>query len=214
MTGLFQVARRRMVDRIRGRSLAGEMVLAAMEDLPREIFVDPALAPRAYGRDVLPIGFGQTMSHPEVVAFMTQALELTPGMKVLEIGTGSGYQAALLHLLGMEVWTVERIAKLLEGARRAWGLLNILDEINVAVGDGYLGWPETAPFDRILLTAAPPEVPNTLLTQLREGGQLVMPIQEGEQQRLLRLRLEGNRAYREDLGPCSFVPMKARVVEA
>ncbi len=204
-----------MVERLRAQGLAGEEVLAAMEDLPRERFVDAALAPRAYGRDALPIGMGQTLSHPEVVAFMTESLQLSPGMRVLEVGTGSGYQAALLALLGAEIWTMERIADLLAGAERAWRKLDLSGRIAARMGDGYRGWPEAAPFDRILLTAAPDDVPPALLGQLADGGLLVLPLLDGASgQRLVRLRLEGHRAYREDLGPCSFVPMRARTVEA
>jgi protein-L-isoaspartate(D-aspartate) O-methyltransferase len=208
-----RVARERMVARIREQKLAGEAVLAAMESLPRHRFVDPALAPRAYGRDALPIGEGQTLSHPEIVARMTEALRLETGHCVLEVGTGSGYQAALLALLHCRVWTIERIPVLLESARRVWEALRLAAAIRARLGDGYLGWPGAARFDRILLTAAPSEIPNALLDQLRDGGLMVLPLDEGDGQRLVRLRREGERAYREDLGDCSFVPMRARTRE-
>jgi protein-L-isoaspartate(D-aspartate) O-methyltransferase len=214
MNDPFLIARTRMVERLRESNLAGEEILAAMEQLPRQIFLDPALWPRAHGRDVLPIGFEQTMSHPEVVAFMTESLQVRPGLKVLEIGTGSGYQAALLALLGARVWTMERIENLLTRAREGWRELRSLPAIEARVGDGYQGWPTAAPFDRILVTTAPREVPMKLLGQLKDGGVLVLPVEEGGEQRLVRLKLKGKQAWREDLGPCSFVPMRARTVEA
>lgn len=214
MSDGYRIARSRMLERLREQKLAGEAVLGAMSALPRHLFVDPALARRAYGRDALPIGNEQTLSHPEIVALMTEALALNSGDRVLEIGTGSGYQAALLALMGARVWTVERIASLLERAERIWAELGLSDKISACHGDGYLGWPEAAPFDRILLTAAPRELPTGLLAQLSEGGLLIAPQVLAEGQRLLRYRLEGARAYQEDLGPCSFVPMLGRTIGA
>ena len=214
MNDNFRIARERMVERLRSQKLAGEDVLGAMAELPRHRFVDPALAQRAHGRDALPIGKGQTLSHPEIVARMNEALRLAPGMKVLEIGTGSGYQAALLALLGARVWTIERHESLMYGARTVWHELGLEAAITERVGDGYLGWAEAAPFDRVLVTAAPPEVPPVLLAQIVEGGLMVLPIEKEGSQRLIRLRLEGDRAYREDLGACSFVPMRTRTVGA
>lgn len=212
MNDSYRIARDRMLDRLRRNGLAGEAVLGAMGSLPRHRFVDAALQRRAYGRDALPIGHEQTLSHPEVVARMSEALSLTAGLRVLEIGTGSGYQAALLARLGVSVWTIERIAPLLEGARAVWHEIGMDGAIHAKHGDGYLGWPEAAPFDRILLTAAPPDAPAALLGQLSDGGLLVMPQVQAEGQRLLRYRLKGDRAYREDLGACSFVPMLAQTV--
>jgi protein-L-isoaspartate(D-aspartate) O-methyltransferase len=200
-----------MVERLRAKALAGEEVLAAMEELPRHLFVDPALAPRAYREDALPIGQGQTLSQPETVAFMSESLQLKPGLRVLEVGTGSGYQSALLAMLGAELWTVERLGALLDKARAAWGLLGLAERIRSRVDDGYRGWLEAAPFARILVTAAPSALPPALLDQLAEGGLMVLPLLEQGKQRLIRLRMEGNRAYREDLGSCEFVPMRARV---
>ncbi len=212
MNDNYRIARDRMLTRLRDAGLAGEAVLGAMGSLPRHRFVDPALQRRAYGRDVLPIGHEQTLSHPEVVARMSEALDLRAGMRVLEVGTGSGYQAALLARMGASVWTLERIAALLEGAKEVWREIGLGGAIHAKHGDGYLGWPEAAPFDRILLTAAPPELPAALLGQLEEGGLLVMPQGAAEGQRLLRYRLQGDQAFREDLGACSFVPMLAQTV--
>ncbi len=212
MNDPYRIARDRMIGRLREEGLAGEAVLGAMSSLPRHRFVDPALQRRAYGRDALPIGHEQTLSHPEVVARMSEALNLRSGMRVLEIGTGSGYQAALLARLGVGVWTIERIAALLDGAQAKWREIGLGGAIRAKHGDGYLGWPEAAPFDRILLTAAPPEAPAVLLGQLSEGGLLVMPQVIDKGQRLLRYHLKGDRAFREDLGACSFVPMLAQTV--
>jgi protein-L-isoaspartate(D-aspartate) O-methyltransferase len=206
----FAIARERMIARLRAQALAGEEVLGAMAQLPRELFVDAALASRAYGRDALPIGYGQTLSHPEIVARMTEALRVEPGQKVLEIGTGSGYQAALLASLGLRVWTLERIAGLLERARPLWARLSLETLIAARHADGYRGWPEAGPFARIIVTAAPREVPAALLGQLAEGGLLVTPLGGESGQHLLRFRLRGEQAFREDLGLCSFVPMLSR----
>ena len=213
MNGRFRVARERMVDRIREKGLAGEAVLAAMAEIPRHVFVDSALAVKAYGEDALPIGMEQTLSHPEVVAYMTESLSISAGQRILEIGTGSGYQAALLHLLGVEVWTVERMGGLLEDARRRWRELGMDGAIRSRMSDGYEGWPEGAPFDRILVTASPRRTPAALLGQLAEGGLLLLPLDEGKGQCLVRCRREGRKAYREKLGACSFVPMLGRTVE-
>ncbi|MBM4118436.1 protein-L-isoaspartate(D-aspartate) O-methyltransferase [bacterium] len=208
----YAVARERMVARLRAQALAGEEVLAAMAELPRHLFVDAALAGRAYGRDALPIGYGQTLSHPEVVARMTEALLPEAGLRALEVGTGSGYQAALLAALGLEVWTVERIAGLLARAEPLWERLGVAGRIHARHADGYRGWPEAAPFARVIITAAPRELPRALFGQLGDGGLLVTPLGGEADQRLLRFRLRGERAFREDLGACSFVPMLGRTV--
>ncbi len=213
MSDRFRVARGRMVDRIRAKGLASETVLAAMGEIPRHLYVDPALELKAYGENALPIGWEQTLSHPEVVAFMTESLGIRPGMRILEIGTGSGYQASLLARLGASVWTIERIEGLLSTALDHWKADGFEGDIKARLADGYLGWPEAGPFDRILLTASPREVPETLLRQLKEDGILLLPLASEKGQCMVRYRREGDRAYREELGDCSFVPMLARTVK-
>lgn len=191
----------------RGRDLRDPRVVDALRAVPRHHFVPAASLAAAYADVPLPIGEGQTISQPAVVASMTQALELRGGERVLEIGTGSGYQAAVLSLLAARVWSIELIARLGERARARLAQLGYAN-VEVRVGDGYAGWPDQAPFDRILLTAAPPEVPEALVDQLAEGGVLVAPVgPEGETQKLLRLRKTRGSITREDLGRVVFVPM-------
>jgi protein-L-isoaspartate(D-aspartate) O-methyltransferase len=172
----------RMVDeQIRARGIASPRVLDAMRKVPRHRFVPDHLAGYAYEDGPLPIGSGQTISQPYIVAYMTEALELQPSHRVLEIGTGSGYQAAVLAEIVKEVYTIEIVSEL---ARQAAQTLKTLGYSNVTVrdGDGYLGWPERAPFDRIIVTAAPDHVPKPLVEQLAVGGRLVIPVGEYHQQ--------------------------------
>lgn len=168
--------RERMVaEQLVARGISDPRVLAVMGELPRHLFVQEALARQAYMDNPLPIGEGQTISQPYMVALMTELLKVEPGMKVLEIGTGSGYQAAVLGKLGAEVYTVERIPGLCEAARdrlRGMGLFGV----HVKLDDGTLGWPSIAPFQRVLVTAGGPEVPRPLVDQLAEGGRLVIPV--------------------------------------
>jgi protein-L-isoaspartate(D-aspartate) O-methyltransferase len=185
-------------------------VLDAMRAVPRHLFVPEAPLEEAYADAPAPIGHGQTISQPSVVAIMTSALALTGSERVLEIGTGSGYQAAVLSLLASDVYSVEIVPELAERARRT---LRSLGHANVHVrdGDGYEGWPDEAPFDRILLTAAPGEVPRALFDQLAVGGILVAPVgAEAHEQRLLRYRKQAGRLLREALGDVAFVPMVHR----
>jgi len=182
-------------------------VADAMRAVPRHAFVPEAPLDEAYADSPLPIGFGQTISQPAVVAIMTQALGLSGGERVLEIGTGSGYQAAILGVLAREVYSIELVPEL---ARRSSKRLADLGYANVHVrsGDGYLGWPERAPFDCILVTAAPPAVPQTLLDQLEEAGVLVAPVGASPfEQELLRYRKAEGGFRVDDLGPVAFVPM-------
>jgi protein-L-isoaspartate(D-aspartate) O-methyltransferase len=186
--------------------IGDERVLAAMASVPRECFVPSHLRDEAYVERALPIGSGQTISQPMVVALMTDALELDPGDRVLEIGTGSGYQAAVLRRLVSRVVTVERIPELAAQAEEILGDLGI-DGVEVHRGDGTLGWFDGAPYDAIVVTAGGPRVPETLLRQLADGGRLVMPVGPRGDERLLRVRRTGATTTREDLGPVAFVPL-------
>jgi protein-L-isoaspartate(D-aspartate) O-methyltransferase len=194
-------------DQVEARGIRDRRVLAAMAAVPRHRFLDRGLAAQAYGDHAFPIGFDQTISKPFMVAYLAECLELTGRERVLEIGTGTGYQAAVLARLAREVWTVERIAEL---ASRAERVLKDLGFTNVHVrwGDGNAGWPEAAPFDRILLTASASRIPRKLLDQLADGGWLVGPVGSGEAQRIVRVKRgpEGWRAT--SLRPCRFVPLE------
>ncbi|HEY7817794.1 MAG TPA: protein-L-isoaspartate(D-aspartate) O-methyltransferase [Vicinamibacteria bacterium] len=202
-------ARRRMVEeQLERRDIEDPKVLAAMGRVPRHRFVPEALQFRAYADHPLPIGSGQTISQPYIVALMTQLAELEPDDSVLEIGTGSGYQAAVLAEIVREVYTIEIVPEL---AERAKALLAELGYRNVTsrTGDGYVGWKEAAPFDAILVTAAPPEVPQPLLEQLAPGGILVIPVgPQSMTQRLLRIEksADGSTTTREII-PVVFVPL-------
>jgi protein-L-isoaspartate(D-aspartate) O-methyltransferase len=204
----FTALRHEMVDRqIRARGVKEPRVLAALEKVPRHIFVPEPLKYGAYGDYPLPIGEGQTISQPYIVAFMTEALGLKPSDKVLEIGTGSGYQAAVLAELVREVYTIEIIEEL---AKRARGLLDKMGyrNIHVRIGDGYNGWPQEAPFDAIMVTAAPDEIPERLVSQLKEGGRLVLPVgKPGGIQELIRGQKVAGRLKTETLMAVRFVPM-------
>lgn len=194
---------------IAARGIKAQTVLAAMRAVPRHRFVPPALQGRAYDDGPLPIGQGQTISQPFVVAWMTELIQPQPGMRVLEIGTGSGYQAAVLAECVAEVDTIEVIPAL---GRRAERVLRELGyrKVQVRIGDGYAGWPERAPFDAIVLTAAPPrDVPRPLLDQLRIGGRLVAPVGR-EFQHLVRITRTQDGLKREVLDPVRFVPMTGK----
>jgi protein-L-isoaspartate(D-aspartate) O-methyltransferase len=187
------------------RGIRDPRVLKALRTVPRHRFVPPEVLSSAYEDTALPIGFGQTISQPYVVAFMTEALELKPHDRVLEIGTGSGYQAAVLSLLAREVYSmeiIERLGRAAEARLKELGYANV----HVRIGDGYHGWPEAAPFDAIIVTAAPPDVPPALAAQLRLGGRLVIPVGRYLQD-LIRLRRTANSLERENLLPVRFVPM-------
>jgi protein-L-isoaspartate(D-aspartate) O-methyltransferase len=185
-------------------SVRDPRVLKAVETVPRHLFVPGEPVDIAYEDRPLPIGHGQTISQPTVVAMMSEALDLHGSERVLEIGTGSGYQAAILTMLAKEVYSIEVVEPL---AKEAGARLKELGySVNVRAGDGYRGWPEAAPFDRIIVTAAPPEIPKALLDQLAEGGVLVAPVGQGVQQ-LVRIRKEHGELHREHLGLVVFVPM-------
>lgn len=199
--------RARLIERLRERGIRNSAVLEAIRSTPRHLFVDEALASRAYDDTALPIGHGQTISQPYVVARMTEAL-LLDGIpeKVLEIGTGSGYQAAILAQLVREVYTIERIAFLGRQAQRRFRDLRY-HNVRARIGDGYDGWAGHAPFDAILLTAAPAEIPTELLEQLADGGRLVAPVGGRAGQELVLVRRHGSSFQREVLDQVSFVPM-------
>jgi len=207
---LFDRRRKRMVDeQLVARGIQDRRVLSAMATTPRHVFVDEALRERAYDDHPLPIGHGQTISHPYTVALMTEALELQGTERVLEIGTGSGYQTAILARICANVFTIERIAALATRARR---VLDHLSLYNVAlrVGDGTIGWNAEAPFDAIIVTAGTPQLPRPLLSQLRAGGRLVVPVGEEESQSLLRLRVDASGVTEEYIGDCRFVKLLGR----
>ena len=191
---------------IRQRGVADSRVLDVMRTVPRERFVPPDAAVRAYEDTPLAIGFGQTISQPYIVAYMTEALGVQPTHRVLEIGTGSGYQAAVLGLLAREVYTVEIVAPL---AKVAATVLKELGHTNVHVreGDGYAGWPEYAPFDRIMVTAAPDEIPQPLIDQLAPGGRLVIPVgSQGETQWMTIVEKTAMGVAERRTIPVQFVP--------
>ena len=201
-----QRVRDRLIERLRGNGIVDERVLNAIRTVPRHQFVDEALAMRAYEDTALPIGHGQTISQPWVVAKMTEALLESAPKKVLEIGTGSGYQGAVLAALGLEVFTVERIGELLRIARKRFRALGL--HVRSKHDDGRIGWPEEGPFDGIIVTAAAPALVEALSAQLAPGGTLVAPVGGASGQNLLRLRkdAEGN-IEQADLGPVVFVPL-------
>ena len=204
----FIQQRLRMVEtQIENRGICNPRVLAAMESVPREEFVPENLRGEAYDDGPLPIGQGQTISQPLTVAFMAQALKLTGEEKVLEIGTGSGYGAAVLARLAKEVHTVERLPALADGARERLRRLGFTN-VHVHIGDGSLGWPEEAPYQAICVTAAPATVPRTLQAQLAEGGRLVIPVGDSHRsQEMMRYTLLGGKLLAENLGTFSFVPL-------
>ena len=199
--------RRKMVEEcVVARGIRDAAVLRAMEKVPRHLFVDEALRERAYGDYALPIGDKQTISQPYIIAQTTEALELKGGEKILEIGTGSGYQTAILAEIADHVYSLEKIPQI---ARRARKVLDHLGYHNVAtrILDGTYGWKEEAPFDAILVSAVSDSIPEKLLAQVTEGGRLVLPLEEGGVQNLVRLRKTEEAWKKEVLGPCRFVPL-------
>jgi len=202
-----QRERERMVEtQIARRGIRDQRVLAAMRRVPRHRFVPPDQVDSAYQDRPLPIGLGQTISQPYMVALMTECLQLTGDENVLEVGAGSGYQAAILAELARQVTTIERHAPLAERARQVLAELGYTN-VTVVVGDGTLGWPPHAPYDAIIITAGAPRVPQALKDQLADGGRLVIPVGSGGYQSLLRLTRQGSRFKEEDFGGCVFVPL-------
>lgn len=206
----FQAMRERMVDtQIRARDVHDAAVLEAMRRVPRHLFVPTDLQQFAYDDRPLPIGRAQTISQPYIVAYMTEALQLEPEHKVLEIGTGSGYQAAVLaEIVKKEVYSIEIIPDLAEGARRALAAAGYRN-VQIRSGNGYLGWHEHAPFDRIIVTAAPPEIPQALVDQLAVGGIMVAPVGTGYQHMVIITKTPNGVAEKRTI-PVRFVPMVSK----
>lgn len=199
--------RERLVQRLREQGIADEEVLERIRTVPRHLFVDEALATRAYEDTALPIGLGQTISQPYVVARMTEALiERQAPRKVLEIGTGCGYQTAVLSPLVKFIYTVERISALLDRARLRFRELDVRN-VHLRHGDGFLGWVAHAPYDGILMAAAPLKIPEVLFSQLSPGGRLIAPVGPEGKQELLRITRRGDDFQTERLGLVSFVPL-------
>jgi len=206
--GAFQEARLRMVStQIRDLGVADPDVLSAMENVPRHAFVPPEYLDRAYGDHPLPIGYGQTISQPYMVAVMTELLEPEPGDRVLEVGTGSGYQAAILAELVSEVYTIEIVTALCDEARERLAGLGY-DNIHITCGDGYYGWEEPAPYDGIIVTCAPDHIPQPLVNQLADGGRMVIPVgPPGSYQVLWLIEREGEEIRSERVMGVAFVPL-------
>jgi protein-L-isoaspartate(D-aspartate) O-methyltransferase len=199
--------RERLIQRLRDQGISDPQVLDQIRNVPRHLFVDEALATRAYEDTALPIGYGQTISQPYVVARMTEAmLEGTPPRKVLEIGTGCGYQTAVLAPLVKFLYTIERISPILERARVRFKDLK-LRNVHLRHGDGFKGWAAHAPYDGILMAAAPLEIPEALFTQLGPNGRLIAPVGPEGRQHLVRITRRGDDFHTETLGLVSFVPL-------
>ena len=206
----FAHLRALMVDRhVAARGISDPRILQAMREVPRHLFVAPVVASKAYGPGALPIGASQTISQPYIVARMIELLDLSGSEKVLEVGTGTGYQAVVLSKLAAKVFSIERVSEL---ALRATELIKNLkiSNISVKVFDGTYGWSDQAPFDRIIIAAAAPEVPQPLMQQLARTGVMVLPIGSGKSQRLARVRRVGTGVQIEDCGTAEFVPLVGR----
>jgi len=204
----FETNRRRMIeDQLIPRGIKSEAVLSAMNTVPRHLFVPENLRSFAYNDYPMPIGFEQTISQPYIVAYMTEQLDPVPGIKVLEIGTGSGYQTAILAQLGCEVYSVELLGELVDEARKILAILHY-DNVKIKHGNGFEGWPEEAPFDVIIVTAAPDIMPKKLVSQLKDGGRMIVPIGDAHSvQTLKRITKSGERTTEDDLLLVRCVPM-------
>jgi protein-L-isoaspartate(D-aspartate) O-methyltransferase len=201
-------ARAEMVaQQLRARGIRDERVLGAMGSVPRERFVSPDLADRAYADAALPAALGQTISQPLMVALMTELLAVEPGVRVLEIGTGTGYQAAVLAAIGCRVTSIERLADLAAAARQRLSALGYAEVVKVLVGDGSLGSPGGGPWERIIVTAGAPRIPEALVAQLADGGRLVIPVGSRYAQDLVLVERTGEGTGTTSHGPCVFVPL-------
>jgi protein-L-isoaspartate(D-aspartate) O-methyltransferase len=204
----FEAERERMIaEQLEARGFDDELVLGAVRRVPRHLFVDPRHWGQAYDDHPLPIGEEQTISQPYIVALMSEALLLYGGERVLEVGTGSGYQSAVLAEMGARVVSLERIPELAERARRILGELGYLDRVTLEVGDGTLGWPGGAPYDAIVVTAGSPQIPRPLIAQLADGGRLVLPMGDEDVQTLVRVVREPQGLKEQCLGECRFVKL-------
>ena len=203
----FALARDTMVrNDLKGRDITDAAVLEAMTSVPRHRFISEKYLPQAYGDKPLPIGIGQTISQPYIVALMSQELKITPDCDVLEIGTGSGYQTAILAALAKKVYTIERYNQLAESAQSALGTLGI-ENIEFYIGDGSGGWPDEKRFDRIIITAATEKVPAPLIEQLKDGGKLIAPVGGRFSQELVRYEKEQDHLQPKTICHCRFVPL-------
>ncbi len=202
-------SRRQMVGVLRGYGIQDERLLSVMERIPRHLFIPEPLRSHtnAYGDHPCPIGNGQTISQPFIVAYMTEKLGIKPGDKILEIGTGSGYQAAVLAGMGARVYSVELIPALVAHAKGVLSRLGYAGRVKVRLGDGYKGWPEEAPFDAVIVTCAPEDIPEALVAQLKEGGTMIVPAGSWMSQRLVVLHKNKGRIEKTDDLPVRFVPM-------
>lgn len=205
-TYLHKGKRRALVSELRAKGIKSERVLDAINSLPRHFFFDSALISHAYEDKAFPIGEGQTISQPYTVAFQSELLDVKPGDKILEIGTGSGYQGTILHLLGAEVFTIEYQKKLFEGTQRFLKRLGI--DLHLFYGDGTGGLPQHAPYDKIIVTAGAPVVPEALIQQLKVGGILVIPVGDRRRQAMVKITKKSTKDHiREEYDGFSFVPL-------
>ena len=209
----FEANKIRLIMELRREGISDRNVLSAIERIPREVFVPEPFRERAYDNTALPISQGQTISQPFVVAFMTQELQLGDRMKVLEIGTGSGYQAAILSRLCRRVYTIERYRSLLQEANQRFEQLRLYN-ITTRLGDGNKGWPEQAPFERIMVTAGAETVPRQLAEQLADGGIMRVPVGPRDAQQIVRVRRDGEDFAQDNLLPVRFVPLVDGVARA
>ena len=202
--------RKQLVDELRLKGIKNETVLNAMNSIPRHFFLDKVFTEQAYSNMAFQFGAGQTISHPYTVAFQTQLLELKKGDKVLEIGTGSGFQTAILCQLGCKVFSIERQKELFLKCQPIIDFLKFTPKLKF--GDGYKGWPAFAPFDKIIVTCGAPSIPEELVNQLSDGGRMVIPIGEGKNQEMLLIQKKDQKITTEKLGVFSFVPMLKETV--